>query len=283
MDQLVRMLSDKSDNKTPPLTASAQTMTSAPAALRALRMGVADMAVVPDVVVQRVLQDKVTATLAARDLKVVASLDPHPLLIFTRGDRQPIKVGDLAGRTIMMGRPGSDAQDLMTGLLALMGLYPGQYRVLPDDRPDIMLDRLLRQQVDAVILLDNTVTQATRIALEEGRLHLLEPSKTEIADALRRAPFLVSTPVAVDGIGEVYTLSTRSVLMVQGSLPDELVITLLSRLTAGSPQQIDPVRAGDLLPAPLHKAAESFYRARESLSPDSSSASESSAHVPREP
>lgn len=284
-DQLVQALSDLPDEKQsvrPKFSASAQTMTAAPAALRALRAGVADVAVVPDAVVQRVLLDQVV-TQAARDLRAIAALDPHPLLIIVRSEQQPLDIGDLEGKTLMIGMPGSDERELMVWMLAMMGLYPGQYRAVPSDHLDAMLDRLLRWRVDAVVLLDSQLALAVRIALQEGRLHVLEPSKVEIAEAVRRAPFLVSTPAPVEGVGNIHTLSTRSVLMVSGSLPDDLVTQMLTRLATGPQALTDFEHAGDFLPAPLHKAAESFYRARESSSPDSSSAPESSAHVTREP
>ncbi len=86
---------------------------------------------------------------AWEDLRAVFSVHPEPFTVVARGDSGITSVGDLAGKRVNIGNPGSGTQASMEILMEAMGWSRGDFSLAAELRADEHGPALCDNQIDA--------------------------------------------------------------------------------------------------------------------------------------
>lgn len=241
------------------LIAVAQTSASANAALLKLRSGGTDAVLIPATLAYTAYNGT-DERLVTRwtGLRLLANLSVRPLLVIARADRPTPTLASLAGWRIAIGPRGSDASTNISILLTALGLT--RYQPVEADIDASAADLISSGRADAVVLLADTLAAPELAAIEAGSLRLVDASKGELERALLHRNYL-SRQVVDPGTGENYTtIASGNALLVRASMPEPVVLTILSRLWL---KQDDVFNAGDAgvhASVPMHPSAENFYK-----------------------
>jgi TRAP transporter TAXI family solute receptor len=209
-------------------------------------------------------------------LRSVASLYPEPLTVVARADAGIRGLGDLAGKRVAWGAPGSGTRALADRLLAAQGWTPASFAAVPDLAPDRLADALCEGEIDAfayvvghpalVVQEATTACAAVLVEVAGPTVDALVEAEPAFVAATIPAGLYRGAPRAVATFGVGATLVTRA------HEPDERIDTVV-RSVFGDLEMLrglDPALVGldpeamarDGLSAPLHPAAERYYRER---------------------
>jgi TRAP-type uncharacterized transport system substrate-binding protein len=104
----------------------------------------------------------------------------QPLWILVRGDRPPTRLGELAGRRLMVGPEGSGTRVLALRLLEANGIRLGGPTALLDLDDDRVGDALEKGEIDAAFLMgDSASTAVLRALLQRKGVRPVELSQVE--------------------------------------------------------------------------------------------------------
>ncbi|MBV9548393.1 MAG: TAXI family TRAP transporter solute-binding subunit [Alphaproteobacteria bacterium] len=206
-----------------------------------------------------------------RHVRTIAALFPEAMHLVAANKAQVGRVSDLVGKRIYLGPAQSGSALMARDILAAFGVGPNAFRRVESDDPaaDMAAGKL-----DAFFVLAAPAFPAVTAALAGGKAHLLpidgEAAVRLLADDSQLAEAHIAAnlyPVS----GEVVTLSTRAVWVVNERASDALVYGLTralfnpanqAALAASHPAAgaIDVATAAQSLPAPLHSGAARYYR-----------------------
>ncbi|MEO8678732.1 MAG: TAXI family TRAP transporter solute-binding subunit [Vicinamibacterales bacterium] len=205
-------------------------------------------------------------------LRAMAVLQVTPVALVVRAGLPVRGPGDLRGRRIGLGPPGSGTVLTANLILRAYGLEPSAVQIETIDFQDAAT-RLLDGTLDAMF--DNAINQSDslRRAIDSGAR--LVPIEGVAVNRLRREyPFLKLTVISAamyPGIATpVHTIGIDGVLICRSDLDERLVYNLTKQLFASleglsergalSSMDIDQAPA---TPIPLHDGAARYYRERE--------------------
>ncbi len=207
-------------------------------------------------------------------LRAVMSLYPEALTIVARADAGIATLGDLAGRNVAIGAPGSGQRQMVDDLIAAAGWTPDIFSETPELASTELADALCAGRIDAFALVIGHPALAVREALGACDTVFVSIDGPAPAALIERSPFYAEAvipgglyrgaPRDVPTIGVTATLVTRD--DVSDAVIDTLVRSVFGDLETlrGLNPVLATVSAGDMatagLTAPLHPAAEAFYR-----------------------
>ena len=244
------------------LAVDAEPSASADAALRKLRAGVVDAALVPADYAFAVYQGQVRGAQADRSLRAVAALNPQPVYFAVRAGLELSGIFQLGGLALSFGSQQSDQAASLRRLLENVGVMPESYRLLNISNRDVQYDRLLKGRLDVLAYTAREPDAQLVNAMIAGQASLLAPSKSELQRLMSRFPYMRAVD-APSGAATLYrTIELSDVLIVRADLPADDVTHLLKRLSLADPAQsgYSRERAQLALPVPLHPAADAFYK-----------------------
>ncbi|MEJ3746852.1 TAXI family TRAP transporter solute-binding subunit [Actinomycetes bacterium KLBMP 9797] len=201
---------------------------------------------------------------AARPLVALARLYDDYLQIVVPADSDVDRVGDLAGRTVSTGPPGSGTAVVADRVLG----GAATVRLSPTDSADA----LRTGRVDALVVTGGLPMPAVQRLSEQRPIRLIG-LRSEIDDLRSRygeqyQPRTI--PARTYGVrSEVETLGVANVLVVRPDLPDDTAYRLTQLLFDAKAdlvrahqeaRRLDRRAAPATLPVPLHRAAVRYYR-----------------------
>ena len=246
---------------------SARTSQGSIDSLNAVNNGLVDSALVQADMVEDAAAGKGMFRRPLRHVRAVAALFADPMhLVATAGIG---RVSDLAGKRISLGLPESGGAATAREILYAFGVGPGDFRRVDSDDPaaDLKAGKL-----DAFFVLGAAPFPSVAAALGEGHLVPIEGEAAArlLADDNQLGVGRIAAN-AYPGVGEVPTIATRAIWVVNEKASDALVYGLVralfnpanhAALAASHPVagEIDVSSAAQNLPAPLHSGAARYYR-----------------------
>lgn len=205
----------------------------------------------------------------ARHLRVIAALFPEEAHLVVSAKSNVRSVGDLRGKRVLIGAPGSGAQMRARAILAA---YRVRVREIISDQP---ADQMLKDgKIDAYFAVTGVPLDSIRNLLGQ-RVARLVPIDGEGRERLiRMMPQLSPATIAAGaypGTAAVETVSTHAYWVTRDRAPDPLIYGITRALfhpaNRGALATSHPSARGIGLdnaavdpPAPLHPGAARFYR-----------------------
>jgi TRAP transporter TAXI family solute receptor len=206
-----------------------------------------------------------------RHIRAIAALFADPMHLVVANGAHVQKVSDLVGKRINIGGVQSGGMVTARQILYAYGVGPGAFRRVDSDDPAA---DLIAGKLDAFFVLAGAPFASVTAALASGKAHLV-PIDGDAAVRLTQDDAQLAVgriPAgAYAGVGEVATLATRAVWIVNDRAPDALVYGLTralfnpanhAALAASHPAagEISAANAAQTPPAPLHSGAARYYR-----------------------
>lgn len=204
-------------------------------------------------------------------LRAIASLYDDYLHLVVRADSAIQDIGDLRGRRVSCGPPGSGTALLATRLLALAGLPPTAMTGVPLGINE-SASALRTRQIEAFFWSGGLPTQGIAELATQTPVRLV--SLEGLSSAMRSTygiAYRSATiqPGSYPGVPAVTTLAVPDILVTTDTADDQtisdltrLLFTARDRLARRVPEaaQLDPRSAIYTGPIPLHPAAARYYR-----------------------
>jgi TRAP transporter TAXI family solute receptor len=214
-------------------------------------------------------------------LRSVASLDRELVHIVVPADSTVTSLGDLSGKRVSVGPVGSGSSDLGARLFAAARLQPPP--VVVTASVDDMRVQFQEGTSDAAVVVCQLHTPFMRTLLEDGSLRLA--AIREVVSLSRDMPGSVPAAIPQGAYGPNLSIPTAE----QGDLPTLAVdLLLLAREDTPSGQvravldsifstdylrrarltQLTEIEAQQVVDAPLHRAANTYYRRNNPMTSD---------------
>ena len=210
------------------------------------------------------------------ELRTVMSLFPEVVTLVVRADSGIAGLDDLPGRRVSIGPPGSGQRSLMEALGAALGWPEDVFADEPEMRASSVAQALCAGEIDAFALVVGHPAPPVREATLACGATLV-PVAGPLVDAfLAEHPQYVSATIPaatyegqdadIESFGVTATLATRA------DAPDDDIARIVAAVFDGleSLRGLNPALVGlepemmarSGISAPLHPAAEAFYRER---------------------
>ena len=207
-------------------------------------------------------------------LRAVMSLYPEALTVVARADAGITTLGDLAGRVVAIGAPGSGQRLMVDDLIAAAGWTPDIFAEAPELESTELADALCAGRIDAFALVVGHPALAIREATGACDTILVAIDGPAPASLVENSPFYAETVIPGDlypgAPRDVPTFGVQATLVTRDDVPDAVIDTLV-RSVFGDVETLrglNPVLGGVSAEGmakagpsvPLHPAAEEFYR-----------------------
>lgn len=221
------------------------------------------------------VQSGLTSDADTSDLVSLGSMFYEPLTVFYRSARPLMRLSELQGQRIAIGKEGSGARSLALALLKANEIEPGGATQLLPLEGDAARAALLRRQVDAIFLTGDSASGTTiREMLHTEGVRMFDFSQ---ADAyVRRFPYLnkLTVPAGAFDLGEnlppeQISLLAPSVELVAHSNLHPALIDLLIQAAIEVHGHASLLQAANQFPTPLmhtfpvSEEAARYYRSGE--------------------
>jgi uncharacterized protein len=253
---------------------SAQPSEGSVANVEALRAGEIDLAIVQSDVQNQAWSGAGMAEFP--ELRAVMALYPEPLTVVARGDAGIAELGDLEGERVSYGSPGSGQRVVWDAVMGAMGWTPDSFSEGLELEPTAQAQALCADRIDAFAMAVGhpalTVQEAT-LGCESRLVPAAGPQIDRLVEGnpdyfAARIPggLYRGNPDPTETFGVGATLVTRADVaddaigtLVRSVMTEIETLRGLHPVLAG----LDPATMAEAgLTAPLHPAAESYYRER---------------------
>ncbi len=241
--------------------------------VRLLREGLAEIALVQNDVAGAAARGAgaVATDAPLPDLRALGSLFPEPVQIVVAASAPIAAIGDLKGKRVEIGQPGSGTRANAEAVLAASGVAVGELGEAAEAGLAEGLRRLAAGELDAVITTLAAPAHSLQLAATGPGIRLLSIGTQERSILAGSHPDLVPVtlpPNTYPGQSDsVETVAATALLLATAALPDSTVEAVLGEVYGG----IDFVAAGSIagaliskatarvgLTLPFHPAAERF-------------------------
>jgi hypothetical protein len=205
-------------------------------------------------------------------LRAVMSLYPELLTLIARPDAGLASAGELAGKRVNIGAPGSGTRATWDVLKAALGISEKDLAETSELKPEAAAERLCANTLDASLLIVGHPSKLVESEIKACRLTLVPIDGAKIDALVTEKPYYVKglIPGADYGLpADTPTFGGLTTLVTTADVPDDVVYAL----TMAIMQNLDklrhqPVLAGldpqkmvtQSLTAPLHPGAERAFR-----------------------
>ncbi len=211
----------------------------------------------------------------AMGLRAVLGLHPEAVTIVAAADRGIKQVGDLEGKRLNIGAPGSSDHEYGALLLEVAGVPPT--KVTLSSYPTALASEYLqRGDIDAYLYTVGHPNLSVLEASSGERKVLLLPFDRQLIDRLTAAnPLLLPADIdtefypSLERQGTVPTVGVRAVLFTHADLAEETVYRLVREVMTNFDlfrrqhpvlQGLTPRDAAGIRVIPLHPGAERYFR-----------------------
>jgi TRAP transporter TAXI family solute receptor len=210
------------------------------------------------------------------DLRAVFSLYPEPLTVVARAEAGITALADLAGTRISPGPPGSGQRELWDVVAAAMGWTAESFEAVLNLTPTDQADALCEGEIDAFVIAIGHPAPTVREATAGCDANLVPVTGPAIAALVAANPFFAEAEIP-GGLyrgnpAPVPTLGVLATLVTRAEVSDAVIATQVNAAFGklDTLRDLDPVLA-NLAPeamatagltAPLHPAAESYFRSQ---------------------
>jgi len=208
-------------------------------------------------------------------LRAVLGLHVEAVTIVAAVDREINRVGDLAGKRVNIGAPGSSVYEFGALFLESAGVTPAD--VMLTNHPAALSSEFLQKNdIDAYIYTVGHPNLSVLEASSGKRKVLLLPLDTRLITRITDAnPLLVPTVIptgyypGLECRGPVPSIGVRSVLFTRDDMPDETVYRLVREVMTNFDllkrqhpvlRGLTPREAAEVTAIPLHPGAERYFR-----------------------
>lgn len=209
---------------------------------------------------------------AAPNIRALGSLYPETVQLVARAGAGVESFGDLQGKTISSGSPGSGQWQLLGDLLESHGLTREDVR---EDHSSFAqsVDKIKDGNLDASLITAGVPTASITELANGFDVKIIPLSGEEIATLQQAQPYYASVTLpagAYRGVDEdVETLAVRAIWATHADLDDDLAYAMVKALYENTEtlaqvhvmgSQIALETALESISVPLHPGAERFYR-----------------------
>lgn len=206
-------------------------------------------------------------------LRSVFSIHPEPMHVMVRGDAGIESVGDMVGKRVNIGNPGSGTRVLADVLMDAAGVTPDDFALAAELKSSEQAAALCDGKVDAAIWAAGLPNGATMEATSTCDIRLLDLS-TSNTDAVLEANKAYAAATIPGGMypgndGDVSSWGPKATIVTDASTPEEVVYTVTKAVFENFEdfQRLHPAFAdltkeemvSDGMTAPLHPGAQRYY------------------------
>lgn len=212
---------------------------------------------------------------ARKELRAVLSLHLETVTIVAAADRNIKQLGDLKGKRVNIGAPGSSEYEYGAFLLELSGVSPAT--VILSEHPAVLASELLQKDyIDAYIYMVGHPNLSVLEASSGKRKVMLVPlDKSLIEQIIAMNPLLFPADVPMNfypGLERqkvVPTIGVRTVLFTRADMAEETVYHLVREVMTNFDlfrrqhpvlQSLTPREAASVTAIPLHPGAVRYFR-----------------------
>ncbi|SNB47107.1 TAXI family TRAP transporter solute-binding subunit [Geobacter sp. DSM 9736] len=212
---------------------------------------------------------------ARRGLRAVLGLHVESVTVVAAADRGIMKLGDLKGKRVNIGAPGSTSYEFGEKLLGLSGVSPTDV-TFSEQSAALASELLQKGKIDAYIYTVGHPNLSIAEATAGARKVLLVPLDKEVIGQVTGSnPLLLPTAVptafypGLENRESVPTFGVRSVLFTRSDLDEETVYRLVREIMTNFDlfrrqhpvlQDMIPRDAADAEVIPLHPGAARYFR-----------------------
>lgn len=210
-----------------------------------------------------------------KELRAVLALHGEALTVVAAADREIRKIGDLKGKRVNIGAPGSSDREYGTLLLERSGVKSADV-TLSELPSSIAAELLQKDDIDAYIY---TVGHPNLSVLEASagkrKVTLIPVDKTIIQQVTASNPVIIPVTIPTNhypGLvkqGDVSTIGVRAVLFTRADTPDETVYRMVKEVLTNfdlfkrqhpALQDLSSRDVSTITAVPFHPGAERYFR-----------------------
>lgn len=210
------------------------------------------------------------------DLRAVFSVHPEPLHVMVRADAGISSVGDMKGKRINIGNPGSGTRVLADVLMAAAGVTPDDFSLAAELKSSEQSAALCDGKIDAAIWAAGLPNGSTMEATSTCDIKLLDltTSGTDVVLAENAAYAAATIPGGLypGNDGDVASWGPKATFVTDARTPDDVVYHLVKgifenfddfkKLHPAFGRLTEEQMIKDGLSAPLHPGAVKYYTER---------------------
>ncbi len=210
------------------------------------------------------------------NLRAVFSVHGEPFTVVARADSGVGDFGDLFGKRVNIGNPGSGQRATMEVVLDAMGKTTGDFSLASELKPAEQSAALGDNKVDAIIYTVGHPNGSIQEATSTVDAKLVSVTGAAIDKLIADNPYYAAATIP-GGLykgndADTKTFGVKATFVTSADVPDEVVYTVVkavfdnfNRFKGLHPafanlKEEDMIAAG--LSAPLHSGAEKYYRER---------------------
>lgn len=202
------------------------------------------------------------------NLRSVLSLHPEVLTIIARRDSGIEGIGDLKGKRVNIGNPGSGTRATWDEVASGLGIGASDLALTSELKPDAAAELLCANKLDASVVVVGHPNKVVADELATCDLKLVPATGPAVSKLIAEMPYIVYATISGADYGkidDVASFGIRATLVTTAEMSDETVyrmaktvLTNLDGLKTLEPVMADlkpSVMAKESLTAPLHPGA----------------------------
>ena len=207
------------------------------------------------------------------ELRAVMSLYGEAVIVLVRPGSDMMQLGDVRGKRVNLGKPGSFQRSMADALLSSAGLSEGDFSQVVELDPEAQVQALCDGNIDAAFFAGVHPMAEVSTAIDQcGAMPLTIPNLV-IAQGEKRQPWLSRLVIpgnTYEGIkDDVATLSVRALLVTTTRVPSESIYEIVKAIHSnfaslirlhpvlGGLSRNDTAKAGVAIP--LHDGARRYF------------------------
>ena len=210
------------------------------------------------------------------DLRAVFSVHPEPMHVMVRADAGITSVGDMAGKRVNIGNPGSGTRVLADVLMNAAGVTPSDFALAAELKSSEQSAALCDGKLDAAIWAAGLPNGSTMEATSTCDIQILDLSTSGtdkvLAENAAYAAATIPGGLYPGNDGDVTSWGPKATFVTDASTSDEVVYTLVKaifenfedfkKLHPAFGNLTEEQMVNDGLSAPLHPGAVQYYTER---------------------
>lgn len=210
------------------------------------------------------------------DLRAVFSVHPEPMHVMVRADAGISSVGDMKGKRVNIGNPGSGTRVLAGVLMEAAGVTPDDFALAAELKSSEQSAALCDGKLDAAIWAAGLPNGSSMEATSTCDIEILDLSTSGtdkvLAENAAYAAATIPGGLYPGNDADIASWGPKATFITDASTPDEVVYTLVKavfenfddfkKLHPAFGRLTEEQMIKDGLSAPLHPGAEKYYKER---------------------
>ena len=210
------------------------------------------------------------------DLRAVFSVHPEPMHVMVRADSGIESVGDMAGKRVNIGNPGSGTRVLAGVLMEAAGVTPDDFSLAAELKSSEQAAALCDGKIDAAIWAAGLPNGSSMEATSTCDIKLLDLTTSGMDKVLAENPAYAAADIPggmyPGNDGDVASWGPKATFVTDANTSDDVVYVLVKavfenfddfkKLHPAFGRLTEEQMIKDGLSAPLHPGAEKYYKER---------------------